>query len=153
MIAAAPEPRALLLGISAWGGLAIVVASALGLLWGGLPSGIGLFMGGNLALLSFWWLGAETMRLSPDRVKTWARFGLLTALRYLTIVVILMILVRASWVSLPALALGLAVPLPVIVWRGIKAASQYGEFSDRAPASPAQSYGGGSEEGHAPLRG
>ena len=110
----------MLLGISAWGGLAIVVASALGILWGGLPSGIGLFMGGALALLSFWWLGVETMKLSSHRAKTWARFGLLTLLRYLAIVVILMILVRTPWVSLPALALGLAVPLPVVAWRGIE---------------------------------
>jgi hypothetical protein len=154
MIAAAPEPRALLLGISVWGGLAIVVASVLGVLWNGLPSGIGLFIGGCLALFSFGWLGVETMGLSPNRSKTWARFGLLTVLRYLTIVVILMILVRAPWVSLPALALGFAVPLPVVAWKGIKVVSQdEGGSSHRAPAPPAQPSGGGSEGGRAPLRG
>jgi hypothetical protein len=105
--------------------LAIVVASALGILWSGLPSGIGLFSGGILALLSFWWLGAETMKLSPQRAKAWARFGLLTLLRYLAIALILLMLVRAPWVSLPALALGFAVPLPVIAWKGLEFAFQH----------------------------
>lgn len=114
------QARRLLLGISVWGGLAIVVVSTLGILWSGLPSGIGLFIGGSLALFSFWWLGAEIMKLSPQRAKTWARFGLLTFLRYLAIAVILMILARAPWVSLPALALGLVVPIPVIAWKGFE---------------------------------
>ena len=117
------ELRALLAEIVRWGWGAVALASLAGGLWGGLSSAAGLLGGGGVTLFSFSWLWAAGVRLSPERSVSWGRFFAGTLLRYLLIIAVLVALVRGAWVDLPALALGLLVPLPIIAWRGIRVAS------------------------------
>lgn len=111
--------------IAVWGCVAVLGASALGALLGGLAFGLGLAGGGAVALLSFWWLGLTHHPFASPSRKRWVRFAAITLLRYLAVVVLLVALVRTPWVSLSALALGVALPLPVIVWKGIQAARAF----------------------------
>ena len=114
------EPRMLLVQILAWGLATVAAVSVVGALVAGLPSGVGLLSGGSVTLVSFWWLGSIGVKLVPHQSKKWARFIVLTLLRYLVIVAILVVLIRTPGVSLSALALGLAVPLPIIAWKGVQ---------------------------------
>jgi len=114
------EPRMLLVQILAWGLAAVAAVSMVGALAAGPPSGVGLLSGGSVTLVSFWWLGSIGVKLVPHQSKKWARFILLTLLRYSIIITVLIVLIRTPWVSHSALALGLAVPLPIIAWKGIQ---------------------------------
>lgn len=118
------EPRALLAPVLRWGWGAVALVSLAGGLWGGLAPGVGLLSGGGVALLSFSWLWAVGVRLSPERSANWGRFLAGTLFRYLLSIAVLVALVRSGWVDLAALALGLLVPLPIIAWRGIRVASR-----------------------------
>ena len=114
------EPRMLLVQILAWGLAAVAAVSMVGALAAGPPSGVGLLSGGSVTLVSFWWLGSIGVKLVPGQSRKWGRFASLTLLRYLVIVAILVVLIRTPGVSPSSLALGLAVPLPIIVWKGIQ---------------------------------
>lgn len=114
------EPQAALLQITVWGSGAVLLFSVGGfVLGGGVPVGIGILTGGGVALLSVWWLGEVGLKLLHKHPTPWGRFIAITLL-YGAVIGLLVLGMPTAHIDGPAFAGGLAVPLPVIVWKGLR---------------------------------